>query len=611
MRPEVECVPLPQVLRRNVMAKVFGPGQIGQVRIGEHGLVSLVDVMPATVPDGYACDYAVVEAARCSTGKGLKTPPEDMHLLRYLMRHRHWTPFEMVEFKFCMHLPIFVARQIIRHRTACLAGDVELHFDLPGGIERRGNQKYTLTVREVFDRFQPTVNQVSSQQGDPNFKRHRVQQMRLRCLNEADMEPSHTRVVDVWQSGVKPVFEVTLADGSSCRMSADHLCRTSRGWKRLRDVAELPDAGASSWRCRALFATIGPGRGAGVEQFLPEPQPDAEVWRPVRDWEDLYEVSDQGRVRRVGVGQGATVGLVKKATVSGGRLCVSLSRAGRTRTFQVQTLVLSAFGGPRPDGMECCHNDGNALNCWASNLRWDTLAENANDRIRHGGTTRLCVSFVPVVDVRYVGREMTYDLEVEGPWHNFVAGGAVVHNSVNEFSARYAEVPDEFWTPEQWRGQGTANKQGGEEPIEYAPLQYTCDLCAPYLPAEQVAFEEYKRRIASGVSREMARSCLPVSTYTRWFWKCDLRNVLHFLSLRLDPHAQREVRDYADAMLALIEPLVPWTIEAWKDYEFESMKLSRTEIDALRDQLRGVTTPLVGTERERAEWRAKLQRLLA
>src|SRR5436189_639538 len=89
-----------------------------EVKVHDHGLVALVDVMPRFAPAGKTADYAIVQAARVSYGEGTKQVNEDRGLIRYLARHRHTTPFEMVEFKFHHVMPIFVARQWIRHRTA-------------------------------------------------------------------------------------------------------------------------------------------------------------------------------------------------------------------------------------------------------------------------------------------------------------------------------------------------------------------------------------------------------------------------------------------------------------------------------------------------------------
>src|SRR4029077_8921295 len=111
----------PQIDRKPFDGEVYdlmGGAARWEAKIHEHGLVALVDVMPRLVPAGMTADYAIVQAARVSYGQGTRHVQEDRGLIRYLARHRHTTPFEMVEFKFHHVMPIFVARQWIRHRTA-------------------------------------------------------------------------------------------------------------------------------------------------------------------------------------------------------------------------------------------------------------------------------------------------------------------------------------------------------------------------------------------------------------------------------------------------------------------------------------------------------------
>src|SRR2546426_3934865 len=97
---------------------VLGGCSRWEIKVHDHGLVALIDVMPRFAPVGKTADFAIVQAARVSYGEGTKQVQEDRGLIRYLARHRHTTPFEMVEFKFHHVMPIFVARQWIRHRTA-------------------------------------------------------------------------------------------------------------------------------------------------------------------------------------------------------------------------------------------------------------------------------------------------------------------------------------------------------------------------------------------------------------------------------------------------------------------------------------------------------------
>ena len=199
----------------------------------------------------------------------------------------------------------------------------------------------------------------------------------------------------------------------------------------------------------------------------------------------------------------------------------------------------------------------------------------------------------------------------------FIARQWIRHRTanVNEYSARYSIMPDRFYHPsiEDVRKQSRANRQGGEETFNVATSPdeaRTAEEFLAYLQEVESAYQKYLGLTDKGVSRELARIGLPVNIYTEWYWKCDLHNTLRFLSLRLDPHAQSEIRDYARAMAALIEPLVPITMEAFRDYELDSLRLTRLEVEAMRRQLAGGDGALAtDNARERGEWDAKRARL--
>ena len=126
-----------------------------------------------------------------------------------------------------------------------------------------------------------------------------------------------------------------------------------------------------------------------------------------------------------------------------------------------------------------------------------------------------------------------------------------------------------------------------------------------YLEKLEADYAQYEKFIARGVAREMARIVLPVSVYTEWYWKIDLHNLFHFLSLRMDPHAQQEIRDYATAMFELVRPIVPIAAEAFLDYQMGAAHLTRLEIEALRSGKPLATE----NKRERAEWEEKKSKL--
>ena len=146
--------------------------------------------------------------------------------------------------------------------------------------------------------------------------------------------------------------------------------------------------------------------------------------------------------------------------------------------------------------------------------------------------------------------------------------------SVNEYSTRYSVAIDEMHEAEVWRKQSKSNNQGSEGEIEPA-------LAQTLSKAEQ-AFHEaarnlYKARIEAGVAREQARKDLPLSTYTKAYWKIDLHNLLHFLKLRLDSHAQLEIRQYAEKIAEVVKELFPITWQAFEDYELHSIKINETD----------------------------------
>jgi len=213
--------------------------------------------------------------------------------------------------------------------------------------------------------------------------------------------------------------------------------------------------------------------------------------------------------------------------------------------------------------------------------------------------------------IRYLARHRhsTPFEMVEFKFHHvmpiFVARQWIRHRTanVNEYSARYSVVRDRFYRPtiENVRKQSTTNRQGGEETID----EMTAKQFVDYLDESEKLYTKYEALLEKGVSRELARIALPVSVYTEWYWKIDLHNLLHFLSLRMDAHAQQEIRDYATAMFELIRPIAPIACEAFIDYNADSMRLSRLEIDAIRSGKPLATE----NKRETAEWEEKKRKL--
>ncbi len=479
-----------------------------------HGFVVLVDYM--------GNDAAIVQAARVSYGVGTKSVRDDRGLIRYLMRHRHTTPFEMVELKFLVRLPIYVARQWIRHRTACLAEGTRLQLDR-GGSGPAG-PALSVPVEQLWERLRPVTADGTRSAGDGAVDGSRLVGPGVRQLREDRGTFGHGRVVRVFRNGVKPVFRVVLADGRSIDCTSNHRFLFADGWGTLEEKAGLREVnGRAVWAPGAYALTVN-----GTEQRRPA----------------LY----------------------------------------RDRAWLARTLR-------RPGGSVA----GVAAECGVSPAtvrRWAGPGAGAGRPRRSGvGSNAVTVPRrVPVDRFEFLGPRMTYDVEVAGPFHNVVANGFVSHNSVNEYSARYSVVPDEYDVPapDEVRHQSTRNRQGRGEPLAAEVVErFRTDLES----VSKEAYAAYQRAIDAGVARETARLLLPVAYYTQWYWKINLWNLFHFLSLRLDPHAQDEIRLYAAELAKAARAVAPVAYEAFEDFQLRGLSLGRNERAAVRLLLEGKSPP--------------------
>lgn len=402
------------------------------------GFVSLVDYM--------GTDTSIESAARVSYGAGTRKVNETKGLLRYLKRHLHTTPYEMVELKFHCCMPIFVARQWIRHRTACLSGDVEIYFS-------DGNKQ---TISEFYR----------------NWRAGNRKNNVINKLSESTKEIVSTEIVDIWSNGKKPIFKVTLENGYSIKMTKDHLCYTESGWLTLE---------------QAVFLRVMDDKPFKGESYEPKA-----VWNSY----------------------GPKFGVVASSIYDGGA------------------------------------------------KHWFTYS-----KVRH---------------IEYVSEEEVFDIEVDGTFHNFIANGFVVHNSVNEFSGRYSLMPLLFYTPppEQFKTQSKSNNQGRGSTVDYQKYHAAVDH---WNKLRKQSAKLYEDLVAEDVARELARIDLPLSTYTQWYWKIDLHNLFHFLTLRVDSHAQWEIQQYGKIMAGMLKKVAPLAYEAWIDYDVCGAKFSRMERLALEE----------------------------
>ena len=170
----------------------------------------------------------------------------------------------------------------------------------------------------------------------------------------------------------------------------------------------------------------------------------------------------------------------------------------------------------------------------------------------------------------------------------FVARQWVRHRTarMNEISGRYSVMTDDFFVPEpdEVRYQSTTNRQGSDDAKAPAELrQKVIDILKNDSAAN---YRHYTEMIEDNIAREIARVNLPLSLYTEIYWQIDLRNLLHFIRLRADHHAQKEIRVYADILAEIVKTTCPMTWAAFEEYHLYGANLSRTQINELVDALK-------------------------
>jgi thymidylate synthase (FAD) len=190
----------------------------------------------------------------------------------------------------------------------------------------------------------------------------------------------------------------------------------------------------------------------------------------------------------------------------------------------------------------------------------------------------------------------------------FVARQWIRHRTanVNEYSARYSILDREFYipAPEHLAAQSVVNNQGRGAALEGEEAARVLDILKT---DANRAYDHYEQMISQegqlGLARELARMNLPANIYTQWYWKVDLHNLLHFLRLRADAHAQYEIRVYAEAICKVVADWVPFAYKAFEDYRMGGATMSATALDCVRRMLKGEAVTQETSGMSKGEWR--------
>lgn len=188
----------------------------------------------------------------------------------------------------------------------------------------------------------------------------------------------------------------------------------------------------------------------------------------------------------------------------------------------------------------------------------------------------------------------------------FVARQWIRHRMarINEVSGRYSIMADEFYLPpeEEIKGQSEDKKQSRS--LHELPAEKRKKVLEILKRDQGSVYASYKELIDDGIARELARINLPLSLYTQWYWQMDLHNLFHFLELRMDSHAQWEIRQYANAMAEIVKAVCPMSYDCFQRHRLNGKHFSSEEIEVVRGLIDGKPNTLTGLKRK--EFDAKL-----
>lgn len=455
--------------------------------------------------------------------------------------------------------------------------------------------------------------------------KRRVRRMRVRVLNEDTREFEAGHIADIIDKGVQPVYRLTLGDGKQLSVTENHKLLTEQGWLRMRDAVGLVGEGDGSVMTRScrLFVNGIPAHqdrewlqerrkeGLSVQELADDAGCS---YHTIRKWLRRYDLSVRAEERHRDpwnkgksgyrtslVHSPSHIAAIKKARsgeasnfwrggVSSSRATVAAwttahaskvhpqydytcqrcrVRGGSLHAHHIAPVWLEP-GRSRDVGnlitvCESCHRAIHRTRESELEFRQefsDRIGFVRDVEVASRAGFKLTAHAVEVIGIQYVGLRQTYDLSIEGRWHNFVANGVVVHNSFNEFSMRYAKATEDFYVPEAADVRTQVGKPGAYtfEPVDDELAEETRrELEALY----SEAYAAYARLVEKGVARELARSVMPMGAYTQFYWTVNARALMNFVSLRNSEFAQLEIRRYAEAVEAFFAERMPVTHAAF------------------------------------------------
>lgn len=546
-----------------------------------------VDSRPLT-PEGLIAWCARVSSPHQET-------PDYEKLLSYCIAKKHWSIFEMVDMTVEIVTSRAISPQILRHKSFCfqefcVAGNTEITLELPHGV--RNGKRYA---------YRPSIEHL-----------YRLQQKGTKmpgCVRVFDEESRSfvtAPIKEVFQTGLKPVFRLTLENGRTIETTKEHRFLTKDGFTTLEKALGLrlsgstatwtntnaafacngiPSYQSADWLTEAKSEAIESGTGlqgiadsAGVTthtirkclkanslQFTrKEVASYTEVWNKNLRWTRGRHSMETIEKMRRSAKRGPESNLWRGGVERNERLAIAdWCNANRTEFLKAADYTCARCG--KSNQLEMHHKltvaERADLARDMSNI--EVLRSVCHDeqhriaghamiwREKSRGST-LTIHWSRVRSVEYIGETMTYDLEVDHHSHNYVANGIVTHNS-----QRYAKAQEiERYEP---RRQDVRNRQNSLDDLEPDTVAWFDDAQDS---VAQLAMEKYEEALEKGIAKECARVLLPLGTQTKLYMKGSVRSWIHYLEVRTDESTQKEHRDIANEVRKIFIDQFPVTSRA-------------------------------------------------
>jgi thymidylate synthase (FAD) len=539
-------------------------------------LVSITQPCADLIEQGIlTADDLIAYCARVSNPSNQLNTETAPRLLAYCIKHGHWSVFETASMTVEVETSRAIAAQLLRHRSFtfqefCVSGNTKITLELPNGIRKGKRASYKRTIKHLF-KLQSSAGKMPTC---------------VRVFDETTRTFTTAAIKEVFETGVKPLYRVTLENGRSIDSTKEHKFLTTAGFKSLEDAVGLErNDGRVTWaRDAAAFACNGipihqdkswmieaRQRAISSKRGLPGIAEEAGIsYHTVRKWMAKHglqlsklEVASYSPTWNKGKrykGKPHSLEAIEKMRASAKRGPESnlwrggVQREERQRIADWCSALRSEFlkraqykcarcGSSHK--LELHHivpvfeNKALAMEpsnievlCFACHRAHHKILGHAKSWREKSTGNRLTVHWSKVKSIEYIGEEMTYDIEVDHHSHNYVGNGIVTHNS-----QRYAASSDYEFI--ELRQQDQKNRQASGDICKNIDLGFEAQGVI------NVAFETYRHLISKGVSKETARMVLPLCTRTRMYVTGNVRSWIHYFDQRCAEHTQKEHRELA------------------------------------------------------------------